>query len=486
MKRFLAVFLLFTLFSLGAFAASYDPYSPDSLIETVNQALPLILRVEGKNENVIEETQKRLNVTYTEQEGTILYYNNPDWKVEFSFFYPEKADAALPSTAVNFVLSSELSSEDISDMLYAYAIAICYGNDEMDPNTLHSWLLEPANLNNLYTSPIGTFSNIPGENGIQIALFKESNADLVPAETSQPLASQTTKPQPSAPLQNVLVEGGGVTVQYVSAEPFTTASFPATIRINLHIINNYKNSIMVRLFDSTVNGTEVAGIGAFGIKANTDTTDEWILLSGKTQSAWNAVCNAKSAKFTIQIQDESSREILGVNTVTLDLSSLPYFTPYPSPRNTPEPEPGTVTAAPTAKPTAKPTARPTATPRTKSEIKWLHFSDRLWAEWDNESANRLKIRFEIVSDQYPIKSFDMYVYATNFMGERIYGDNFTYNFTTNRSMTSYRTAWSDYIRLPQRSSINEVYCGIKRVTLRDGSVEEIPDSDIVYYYWTIH
>ena len=84
-----------------------------------------------------------------------------------------------------------------------------------------------------------------------------------------------------------------------------------------------------------------------------------------------------------------------------------------------------------------------------------------------------------------VRSFELYLYATDSRGNRIYGANQIYYATTTKSISSGATAYSDYILIPDQQKIDKVYCGIKRVELSDGTVEEVPDSQVEYFYWTI-
>jgi hypothetical protein len=132
------------------------------------------------------------------------------------------------------------------------------------------------------------------------------------------------------------------------------------------------------------------------------------------------------------------------------------------------------------------TPRPTATPRASAQIRSLDFSNRMWAQWEFKSGDKLSIRFEMEAiSNKSVREFELYLYATDKRGNRIYGANQIYYATTSKTISPGRVEYSDYIVIPDESKIDKVYCGIKRVVLSDGTVEEVPDSKVEYYYWTI-
>ena len=490
MKRIFALVLLFCLAAAAGLAADYNPYVPEQLTRLTYELLPLTIEATGADQEIISEAMEYLRVEKTDLEEQTLYYDNADWKVEFGFFFYGEAGEDKNCDAVNLILSKELPEDEIGWMLYAFATAVSYGDEAMDADALYDWMIGEPDLSNVYETTVGEFTNMPNDSAIQIAMVwprnvqaqnknKRSHTVVLPGAEPAPSSAPVPASAPApvqAPVQarpadeNVLIEAEGIQIIKENVEPYASRTFPAGIRINCRVVNNTRDKVKVIVDACTVNGEGTHGYGIYSIEPGTEKSD-WLLLRGETEAGIRAVCNADRAWARLELRKDSNNELIATKEMNLDLSHVPSFTPYPA----------ETTAAPTAKANATP--RPAAP--AQRTIQWLAFSERGWAEWDNESANRLKIRFEVTSKQYPIKSFDMYIYATNFMGERIYGDTFVYNWTTNRAMTDYRTAYSDWVRIPERKSIDRVYCGIKRVTLRDGTTEEVPDSDVEYYYWTI-
>lgn len=116
------------------------------------------------------------------------------------------------------------------------------------------------------------------------------------------------------------------------------------------------------------------------------------------------------------------------------------------------------------------------------KVQAISFDDR--AEW-RESGDILSIRFRMKAGSKDVSAFELYVYATDVWGEKIYGKDMVYYATTEKSIKAGKTAYSDYINIPNRRHIHNVYCGIKRVMLKDGTKKEYPLNANDYYYWTI-
>lgn len=141
----------------------------------------------------------------------------------------------------------------------------------------------------------------------------------------------------------------------------------------------------------------------------------------------------------------------------------------------------------TPKPTIRPKAKvkPTNTLKIvdyKASDRGLYFDDR--AEWIF-SGDTLNIRFRMKAGSKNVVAFELYLYATNVWGEKIYGKDKVYHVTTERNIKANKTAYSDYFSLPKRKLIDRVYCGIKRVKFSDGSKKEYELSENDYYNWSI-
>ena len=114
----------------------------------------------------------------------------------------------------------------------------------------------------------------------------------------------------------------------------------------------------------------------------------------------------------------------------------------------------------------------------------LYFKDEAYATWENLSNDKFKIKFQVTNKEYgkTVKAFELYVYAEDTQGNRIYGDTTVYYQTTTRTVSPGKTVYSDDFVIPDRSSIYKVYCGIHKILYADGTTVTIDDID--YWYWT--
>ncbi len=114
----------------------------------------------------------------------------------------------------------------------------------------------------------------------------------------------------------------------------------------------------------------------------------------------------------------------------------------------------------------------------------LYIKNGAYATWDSLSNDKFQIKFEVTNRDYgrTVKAFELYVYAEDPWGKKIYGDSVYYG-TTARNVNPGSTVYSDNFVIPNRSQIYKVYCGIHKILYADGSTVTIPNVD--YSYWTV-
>ena len=295
--------------------------------------------------------------------------------------------------------------------------------------------------------------------------------DIIPSKSSGSAKTGTSV----SSNKNILLNSNGVTIELVSSYPFTSASFVATIRLDLLVTNKSGKKIDMTVDNAKINGVPVNGIGAFNLENGLESKKEFFLLKAETDAAIREACNPKEATFTITVKEDATFAQITSANITLPLNHIAAFTPYPTKEATPKP---------TAKPTAKPSSSSSSSRRSFYGITSMGFSDRLWANWDKKPGDLLKIRFEVLAKTRQVKSFEMVLYAEDDWGDRLYGGR-TYTWVTNRQIARSVTAYSDYIEIPDRSKIKTIYCGIKRVTFTEGPDEEVSDEDIEFYHWDL-
>ena len=114
----------------------------------------------------------------------------------------------------------------------------------------------------------------------------------------------------------------------------------------------------------------------------------------------------------------------------------------------------------------------------------LYIKDGAYATWEHLSGDKLGIKFEISNQAYgrTVKAFELYVYAIDTWGDKIYDDN-VYYATTTREVAPGKTVYSDRFVIPNRREIRKVYCGIHKIMYTDGTIKII--SPVDYSEWEI-
>ena len=117
----------------------------------------------------------------------------------------------------------------------------------------------------------------------------------------------------------------------------------------------------------------------------------------------------------------------------------------------------------------------------------LSITSNCFGQWDYLN-DKLKIRIEVENKSYgnTIKAFELYAYAVDTWGNRIYGETQVYYLTTEKSVAPGKKVYSDYFILPNRNKISKVYFGIHKVLLWDGKTVTYEGKDINYWNWTIN
>lgn len=105
-----------------------------------------------------------------------------------------------------------------------------------------------------------------------------------------------------------------------------------------------------------------------------------------------------------------------------------------------------------------------------------------YMQWQSLDNNRLKVRVKVTneSSNKTVKAFELYVYAEDVWGERLYGDTVVYTGTTEKKIKPGETVYSDYIIIPERRSISTIYCRISRIAYIDGTVREYSSDEKEY------
>ena len=180
------------------------------------------------------------------------------------------------------------------------------------------------------------------------------------------------------------------------------------------------------------------------------------------------ICNPYSLSVDLLLKDGSSYEELGRTTFRLSDISLPAVTPKPGSKFSSD-------------------SVPTPVPRTPSSSvsRPLVFPDNANDQWEYVGSDQLRFRCQVqnVSSSDSISAFELYLYPTDARGSRLIDADAVYYHTTNRQIYPGQTAYSDYFTIGDRNITANIYVGIKRVVLVDGTVCDY--DDVEYWCWTI-
>ncbi len=106
-------------------------------------------------------------------------------------------------------------------------------------------------------------------------------------------------------------------------------------------------------------------------------------------------------------------------------------------------------------------------------------------QWKKRSGDQISFRISVknVSWSKTVRGFELYMYATDVWGDRIYGDTTVYYDTTSKTVKPGKSVYSDYITMPDCSQIDRIYVGIHKIVYTDGTIKTA--SPIDYWWWQI-
>ena len=91
---------------------------------------------------------------------------------------------------------------------------------------------------------------------------------------------------------------------------------------------------------------------------------------------------------------------------------------------------------------------------------------------------------EIKNKEYGkiIYAVELYVYATDTWGKKLYGEKVYYH-TTEKVLEAGKSIYSDKMKIPDSSRISNVYCGVHKIKFSNGETKTY--DDVRYSEWTI-
>ncbi len=139
-------------------------------------------------------------------------------------------------------------------------------------------------------------------------------------------------------------------------------------------------------------------------------------------------------------------------------------------------------------PTPRPTKTPKPTPTPFREPKYpLEFGTDGYIE-KYQGYPRLNPGIKNVSGQKTVDGFTLTYYCTNIYGDKIkrygFGDYLT-EYTYTKTIKPGKSTYPGYVLLEGYDSVQQVYVAITKIHTADGRTITIPETEWVYYYWTM-
>ena len=258
----------------------------------------------------------------------------------------------------------------------------------------------------------------------------------------------------------------GVEVRYTGVQ-HVVFDDEVDLKVLYSIINNSGRNIVLNIDGARVNGVAAGTVGISILKPGESDNDQ-IYIEPQDAASLQAICSPYSLSVDLRLKDGDSYAELGTTTFSLSDISLPAVTPKPGSKFSSD---------------SVPTPVPNSSASSGSRV--LVFPDNANGQWQNVGTDQLKFRCQVqnVSGSDSIRAFELYLYPTDVWGNRLLGSDEVYYHTTNRQIHPGQTAYSDYFTIGDRAKTANVYVGIKRVILTDGTVYDY--DDVEYWNWTI-
>ena len=118
----------------------------------------------------------------------------------------------------------------------------------------------------------------------------------------------------------------------------------------------------------------------------------------------------------------------------------------------------------------------------------LQITEDCKGQWQKVSGDKMKARFSVYNPEAAdktVKAFELYVYATDVWGDRIYGPTTYYYWTTKKNVAPGKYVYSDYCTIPNRSEVDKLHVAVKKFVYTDGMIVETEDENLKYWEWDV-
>ncbi len=257
------------------------------------------------------------NMTYTEANESVLYYNNPDWSLETSFYYNDGAPGVGNAASVmNFVINRQ-SADGTAVALAAFILTLSTLDRGIDGSALFDWANGNPGLDDVYDLGDYRLLCLTTDDYIQYAVMPAGN---VGGDGS---GGNDAPRADAAALPATLIDRDGFRVTLTGVEINNYDVADVSLRFYTDIVNNTGTTINLFVEDVTVDGKEIDGIGCMNLEPTGEVYQDFFFFnSGESRELADILRNKPVASFTLLAQDDADYETLFTTRLTLDVSEM--------------------------------------------------------------------------------------------------------------------------------------------------------------------
>lgn len=371
--------LIVTLLLLAALPASAEGRLPDcfgmeEVIRLYNDQLVQSFLAIKPTETATKVA--RYKTSGISPEGNVFWFSNQDGKVEISAYFPD-GDLSMsePPATLGFTYANGVDLLDIPVLKNVFANVIARADNTADLNAVLDWMNGATKGSEVLHMNGYVLLHVRNDAGHIYSLAVETETgggEPTPQPESEPAPKPESDPIPGPmsdsgpdiidapepePTHTPRVEAGtllswkGFELTPLRTERWQFSSGQLSLRLYLRVVNGAKSEMSLRAEDVTVDGVSLPDGGIYDIRSGTDTgadSEANILIypEDNTDRIKKAVLYGKKMSMKLVLRDNSAREDVYMEKVTLDLSELPNETtiyepssdPTPTPRATRKPE----------------------------------------------------------------------------------------------------------------------------------------------------
>ena len=260
---------------------------------------------------------QRLTISYTETQGSVMFYNNADWSLEVGFYYSDGTPSRDASaTTLNFAIRDDIPMLDsIIARNVFLATVYCFADEgALNVEDLLAWSDETHDVNDSFDLGGYQLAMVDAEDYTQYVVLPNENfgGSASPASPSSPASPASGS--------SVLIDRDGFTATLVGIELKEYGASDVTLRFNLSIDNNTGRTVNLFVDNASVDGMPAEAVGCMGLTSG-NTQDYFFINSDDSAALASALRSAGTVNCTFRLQDRSDYSEMFTQSATIDVSS---------------------------------------------------------------------------------------------------------------------------------------------------------------------